>query len=180
MAIKNKHIYWSTEDEFREYYDAGELGLIRGIKTFDENKGYKISTYLYTCIVNEIHKKMYLNNLPKRKNPYGKTVSLNKVVDENEESNELMDFIPDPNANVEQETETKIINEHLMIAINNIRDLKDKKILKMYYGFDGYREHTLQEIADIYKCSKEAVNRRKLRAQNKVKKYMWRRWRYFK
>ena len=35
LAIKNLHIYWKTEDEFREYDDAGVDGIIKGIRTYE-------------------------------------------------------------------------------------------------------------------------------------------------
>ena len=39
-----------------DYASIGALGLIKGVATFDESKGYCRSTYLIKCIRNEIYR----------------------------------------------------------------------------------------------------------------------------
>ncbi len=170
MAIKQKHLYWNTDDEFQQYYDAGEEGLIKGIKTYDSTKGYKISTYLYTCICNEIHKYIQINNLPKRKNRFGKDISLNKlVVNENESLSELIDFIPS-DVNIEEEIEKKIRHENLLKYVNNLKNERDKEVIKHFYGLEGRKSKSTREIARDWGVSQNAINSRRIRALNTLKK----------
>ena len=70
LALKNKHIYWKTNDEFQDYIDSGYDGLIKGIRTFDEAKGIKESSYVYICIETEIKRRLYLNQMIKGKLKY--------------------------------------------------------------------------------------------------------------
>lgn len=39
---------------YDDYYDLGIIGLVKGAKSFDSNKGFKASSYLTKCITNEI------------------------------------------------------------------------------------------------------------------------------
>ena len=65
-AIKDLKCYWRTEDEFQDLYDAGMIGLIKGAKEYKKELS-STSTYLYTCIKNEICKSIYLSEMQKRK-----------------------------------------------------------------------------------------------------------------
>ena len=177
MAIKQKHLYLSTDDEWQKYYDAGEIGLIKGIRSFDETKGYKISTYLFTCISREILRVIQLDNLPKRKNPYGKDISLNQIVDDDStEPTELMDFIPSE-VDIEKEVEEKIKYEHLYTALEHLRNQKCKEIIIMYYGLYGNKERTLEEIGNKLGISKQRVANLKDKGINKIKIFIKKNWR---
>ena len=171
MAIKRMHLFYDTEDEFQEYYDAGVDGLLNGIRTYDETKGFKISTYLYTCIYNGIARRVYLNTMPKRKNKYGRDLSLNKLVDTaDDESNEFGDFIPDPNVNIEKEIDDEIEKERLILAVNQLKNEKDKLVIKMYYGLDGYEEFgTYEKVGRQLGITREAVRQKLVRALKNLK-----------
>lgn len=176
MAIKQKHLYWTTDDEWQKYYDAGEIGLIKGIRSFDETKGYKISTYLFTCISREILRVIQLDNLPKRKNPYGKDISLNQIVDDDStESSELIDFIPS-DIDIEKEVEEKIKYEHLYTALEHLKNQKCKEIIIMYYGLYGNKEHTLEEIGNKLGISKRRVSSLKDKGIKKIKIFIRKKW----
>lgn len=176
MAIKQKHLYWTTDDEWQKYYDAGEIGLIKGIRSFDETKGYKISTYLFTCISREILRVIQLDNLPKRKNPYGKDISLNQIVDDDStESSELIDFIPS-DIDIEKEVEEKIKYEHLYTALEHLKNQKCKEIIIMYYGLYGNKEHTLEEIGNKLGISKRRVASLKDKGIKKIKIFIRKKW----
>ncbi len=171
MAMKRKHLFYETEDEFQEYYDAGLDGLLRGIRTFDENKGYKISTYLYKCILNELSHKLTIKNMKKRKNEYGRDISLNRLVDFNDdESGEFGDFIPDPNVDIEKELEDNLEKERLIYSVNKLQNEKDKLVIKMYYGIDGYEERkSYERVAEELGVSRECINQRLHRALKRLK-----------
>ena len=52
-VIKDINCQYRSQDEWQEYFDAGEIGLVIAINTFDINRGDK-STYFYTCIKHNI------------------------------------------------------------------------------------------------------------------------------
>lgn len=111
--------------------------------------------------------------MPKRFNPNGTDISLNYIVNEDyENKTEYGDFIADPNVNIEKEIEKKLEIEKLINAINNLKNEKDKISIKMYYGIEGFREHTLEEVANKLGVTKEMIRVRVSRARKKLKEYL--------
>lgn len=172
LMIKELHCRWTTDDQYQKYYDFGLEGLIKGAKSYDESKG-KPSTYLCTCIKNNITRCFYLDNLPKRKNLAGTDISLNYAMysDNLYDYTELGELIPDPKVNIEEEIEKKIQIETIIAAINSLDNERDKLVIKMYYGLDGYKEaNSCDEIAKEFGVSRNMINTRLHRAINKLKK----------
>lgn len=66
-----------------EVIGEGFLGLYKGCATFDENKGYNLSTYLSVCIYNQM--KMFFRKL--KKEP--EYISLESAFAEDDEGNTL-------------------------------------------------------------------------------------------
>lgn len=172
LMIKKLNCKWETDDEYQNYYDYGLEGLIRGAKTYDESKG-KVSTYLCACIKNSIQRAFYLNKTPKRYNPAGPDLSLNYEVYEGNNLNdysEYGDFIPDPNVNIEGEVERIHQKEIILNAVNNLKIEKDKLVVKMYYGLDGYEEcKSYEKIAEKLGVSRNAIFSRMQRAKKELK-----------
>lgn len=59
-------------DELEEYIQVGSIGMIKGINSFQDEKG-KLSSYLSTCIRNELFRHI---RYKKREKRYAKTVPL--------------------------------------------------------------------------------------------------------
>ena len=172
-CIKDMHLHWQTEDEFQAYYDAGIDGLVKGTKQYDESKNVKLSTFLYSCIKNEIMHLLTIKNYKKRKNEFGSDISLNLIVNEDSNSKtEFVDFIPDLNTNVELEIENKLEFERLLNAVNNLKNEKDKLVVKMRYGLDGYEPRTYESIGKSLNVTKEMIRVRLKRAKNNLKQYL--------
>lgn len=154
LVIKNLHLHYKTEDELQEYYDAGLEGLIIGAKKYDETKGMP-STYLYTCISNEIKKFITFKNTDKRKINYELNLSLNDVIYISSTGTNfyLEDVIPDLNVNLEKIVERNIEIENLLYLIKNKLSEKEQKVLNMYYGLNGYDEYTQKQIAIVFNTS---------------------------
>lgn len=169
-VIKDMHCYWKTEDEFQSLYDAGLEGLIRGAKVYDPATS-KPGTYLYTCIKNMIVREIQTSEYDCRKINKQTMVSLNKEVNgENDTTYE--DFIEDPNINIEEEIEKKLEIERLLYAVNSLENKKDKLAIKMYYGLDGYKPMTMQEVSEKMNVSRNMINIRLKRCLPKLKKYL--------
>ena len=52
VKIASKYHYAGTEMD--DLIQTGAVGLMKGVDTFDPDKGYKLSTYVSRCIANEI------------------------------------------------------------------------------------------------------------------------------
>ncbi len=172
-CIKDMHLYWQTEDEFQAYYDAGLDGLMKGARQYDRSKDIKPSSFLYPCIKNEIMHLLTVKNLKKRKNEFGSDISLNLIVNEDSNSKtEFADFIPDLNTNIELEIENKLEFERLLNAVNNLKNEKDKLVVKMYYGLDDYEPRTYESIGKSLNVTREMIRIRLKRATKNLKQYL--------
>lgn len=139
-------------DKEEEYYDVGLVGLAKGIKTFDESKGFQKSTYYVKCIKNEICKELYLERLKKREGRKYE-ISLNEYVDKETQEDELIDFIADENQNTEKDALLNIQKEDLKYCIELFLTKKQKKIINEYY----FQELSIDEIAEENHISKQMV-----------------------
>lgn len=160
LAIKKKHVYYKTEDEFQEYIDAGTDGLIKGIRTFDETKNVKESTYVYKCIETEIKKRIYIKTLKKNNE---KVISLNTLLENSGNYEELIDFIPS-DINIEKEIEDKLVGERLVEIIDTLPIEKDIEVIKYFYGLDKHKQMNCSQIARLWGVNKNAIITRKNRA----------------
>jgi RNA polymerase sporulation-specific sigma factor len=46
--------YENTGEDMEDLISIGTIGLIKGIKTFDNEKGVKLATYVARCVENEV------------------------------------------------------------------------------------------------------------------------------
>lgn len=81
----------------------------------------------------------------------------------------LMDILED---NVEVEPDSELMDQSLKDEINHIlKSLtkREAKILNMYYGLNGYKSHTLEEIGMDFKLTRERIRQIKERVLNKLR-----------
>lgn len=144
-----------------------QIGLIKGANSFEPEKGYKPATYLSTCIRNEILLYIRKQNTTKRK---GHTISLNKIIEEDENKNELESIISGSN-NIED----YIDDEYKKYLYNKtqkiMKCLKDReiKVLNYYFGINGYEKLKQVEISEKLKISQTVVSRIIRSSINKIK-----------
>ena len=82
----------------------GTIGLIKGINTFNTDKGVRLATYAARCIENEIL--MHLRSIKK----LGAEVYLNEPIGKDKDDNEiaLIDILENDEKNIEDEIDLKI------------------------------------------------------------------------
>lgn len=137
-----------------EYYDVGLIGLVKGVKSYDNSKGYAISTYLVKCITTEVL--AYQRKTTTKKRGGGiKDISIYTPI--NDEENELLDVIPS-NENIE---ENIIKKEQLEMIYKEIFKLKerDRLIICSSYGVLGYEKLTQKEVSETTGVSQPQVSR---------------------
>lgn len=166
-CIKKMNLKSLSNDEYQNFYDDGLIGLINGIKTYNQDKS-QLSTYLYTCIKNNICRGMYLATMDKRKSNYN-TFSLDKTFNDTTEDTYL-DILADEKVNIEEEVSKKIEIQRLLKCLEKLKR-RDREWLKLYFGIDC-KEHTCNEIALINKCSSSLVSRIILIALKRLNKLM--------
>lgn len=139
-----------------EYFDICMVGLINGARHYDENKGYKPSSFLTKCIALELSK--YLKKQSRLKNGGGvKDISLYTPIGDGKTGIYLLDTIPS-NENIE---EKMLRAEKLELMYKELSKLKerDKFIICSRYELLGYEKLSQMEIAKKLKISQAQVSR---------------------
>ena len=160
------HIVKKYEDKTTNSDDLisiGTIGLIKGIDSYNKNKGVKLTTYAAKCIENEIL--MYFRSNKKNNN----VISLNDIIAKTIDGNEisLIEMIETDDEDIGEKLELKDNIENLKkyLKVLNKRELK---IIKMRYGLIGEEEKTQKEIADTMNISRSYVSRIEKRALIKI------------
>lgn len=156
--------YQSGEDEIEDYISIGSIGLIKAIKTFDDNKG-KLVTYACRCIENELL--MYLRG----KKKFSKEVSLFEPIGQDKEGNEihLMDVIEQYQPDIVDGMVLADNIKRLMVLMEENLTKREQEIIVMRYGLGGRKELTQSEIGEFLGISRSYVSRIEKRALEKLR-----------
>lgn len=149
-----KKRFKKTSCDQKELVSLGLLGLIKSIDTFDISRNIAFSTYAVRCIDNEIL--MYL----KKNNKYQTEESFDKKLGSRFDKNGLQveEVLSDRNSDIVADYEDR---ETYRIVRQMVEDLPDreKKIIKLFFGFIDDRIYTQQEIAALLGISQSCVSR---------------------
>ena len=155
--------YDSNKEDTDDLISIGTMGLIKGIDSFSNSKGTKITTYCARCIENEIL--MYFRS----NNKNLKNVSLNESVGFDKDGNEItiLDILKAPKPDYVDEINKK---DNIKLLKNYIEVLNDreKEIIIMRYGLNNTEEQTQKKIAKELKISRSYVSRIEKRALTKI------------
>lgn len=141
-----------------ELYDAGAIGLIKGINSYDADLS-KPTTYLYRCIANEIMMTFRKKQLD--------TVSLYTEIDENLT---LEDYLPS-DYDLEHEVEKQMAINSIYENLNFLTEM-EKDILMSYFGVFGKEKMSQKFLSEKYNTSQANISRIKDRVIKKLRKMM--------
>lgn len=146
--------YYSRTNDTDDLISIGTIGLIKGIDSFDAEKGTKLATYASRCIENEIL--MYFRA---QKKSAGE-VHLGDAIEMDKDGNPLtiQDVISDER-DMELDLETKIRWEKVRKIIENMDNDRDKEIIILRYGLDNKKPLTQREVAQRLHISRSYVSR---------------------
>lgn len=143
----------------------GTIGLMKAVNSFNLDKNIKLATYASRCIENEIL--MFL-----RKNNKIKTeVSIDEPINTDSEGNDLSlaDILGTDNDSIFKHIEESDNKKVLEVAIRKLND-REKTIMQLRYGFNGYDELTQKEVADKLGISQSYISRIEKKVINNLKK----------
>ena len=157
--------YDVSSDESDDLISIGTIGLIKGIDSFSNKHGVKLTTYCARCIENEIL--MYFRS----NNKNLKNVSLNEKAGFDKDGNEItiLDILKAPSPDFVDEINKKN-NIELLKGYLNILTVREKEIIVRRYGLDNNDEETQKQIAKSLKISRSYVSRIEKRALTKILK----------
>ena len=141
----------------------GTIGLIKGIDSYNKNKGVKLTTYAAKCAENEIL--MYFRSNKK----YNNTVSLNDIIAHDKDGSDitLIDVLEENSPTIDNTIQYKDNIQNLSKYINVLND-RELLIIKMRYGLFNEEEKTQKEIAKQLHISRSYVSRIEKRALIKM------------
>lgn len=155
----------TTGINIEDLISIGTIGLIKAVNTFRCDKNIKLATYASRCIENEIL--MHIRKTSSQKNE----ISIDEPLNVDWDGNELLlsDILgsdgDEVGRGVEQEDERFQLNGF-------VRGLpaREKQIMEMRFGMNGYREYTQKEVADALGISQSYISRLEKRIIVKLKK----------
>lgn len=159
--------YDGTGEESDDLISIGTIGLIKGINTYNVDKGTRLATYAARCIENEIL--MYLRSLKKSRGE----VSMYDPIGTDKEGNtiNLIDVLgTEPDAisdQVESEFEQKVVLDKLKCLSR-----RERMVIQLRFGLMNGPKKTQREIAKLLGISRSYVSRIEKKAVQKLTEEM--------
>ena len=155
----------NTGVDLEDLISIGTIGLMKAINTFNTDKNIKLATYASRCIENEIL--MYL----RRSNKIKGEVSIDEPLNQDRDGNELLlsDILGTDEDIIYKNLEDEVDYKLLKIAISKLTD-KEKYIMNLRFGMEGYEEKTQKEVADMLGISQSYISRLEKKIMLKMRK----------
>lgn len=155
----------TANTNIEDLISIGTIGLIKAVNTFCPDRNIKLATYASRCIENEIL--MFLRKSSSQRHE----ISIDEPLNVDWDGNELLlsDVLgsdgDEIGRGVEQEDEKQLLNSFV-----NGLPMREKQIMEMRFGMNGYDEYTQKEVADTLGISQSYISRLEKRIINKLKK----------
>ncbi len=158
--------YSNTKIDQDDLISIGTIGLIKGINSFNVDKGSKLSTYVSRCIDNEIL--MYLRSTKK----LNAEVYLNEPIGKDKDDNvvTLQEVLENNERNIEEEVDLKMKIKKLYNKMKEVLKDRERTIIELRFGLDGHKPKTQHEIAKMMGISRSYVSRIETKAIEKLGK----------
>jgi len=155
--------YDNNKEDVDDLISIGTIGLIKGIDTFSNKNGTRLTTYAARCVENEIL--MYYR--ANKKNT--KNISINESIGFDKDGNEIsfLDVLktpePDYISDIDLQDNIKLLYNYI-----DILSKREKEIIIKRYGLYNQKEQTQKEIAKEFNISRSYVSRIEKRALTKI------------
>ena len=155
----------NTGVNLEELISIGTIGLIKAIGTYRRDKNIKLATYASRCIENEIL--MHIRKISGQK----AEVSLDEPINMDYDGNELL--LSDILGTDEDIVSSALENDvDICLLRQALRELpqREREIMLMRYGLEGYQELTQKEVAHKMGISQSYISRLEKRIMQRLKK----------
>lgn len=156
--------YSNTNIDQDDLLSIGTIGLIKGVNSFNLEKGSKLSTYVSRCIDNEVL--MYLRSTKK----LNAEVYLNEPIGKDKDDNviTLEEVLENEDKNIEDIIDTKMRIKKMYNKIKEVLKDREKTIIELRFGLSGEKPKTQKEIAKKLGISRSYVSRIETKALEKL------------
>ena len=157
--------YYAVDSDQEDLISIGTIGLIKGITTFDPDKGARLATYAARCVENEIL--MHFRSMRKS----AQDVSLSDLIETGNDGAalSLMDVVAEDCDLLEQ-----VSNRETVLALRRAVDQclteQERQVIVLRYGLSGAVPQRHREVAKRIGISRSYVSRIEKRALEKLKK----------
>lgn len=155
--------YHAAGEEPDDLISIGTVGLIKGIDSFDPDKGVRLATYCARCIENEVL--MHLRNRKKS----SREVSLYDPIGVDREGNEisLLDVLGTDTDVVPDTVEMTLVMQWVQDFVQSLTS-KERMVIDLRFGLNGHPRMTQRDIAARLGISRSYVSRIEKRAVKKI------------
>lgn len=159
-----KKYYAQTADQ-EDLISIGTIGLIKGITTFDSDKGARLATYAARCVENEI----LMHFRAQRKSSHD--VSLSDYIETGSDGTalSLMDVVGE-----DEDLSEQISNQEQLQQVRKLVDRclteQERQVICLRYGLLDNKPQRQREVAKIVGISRSYVSRIEKRALEKLRK----------
>ena len=95
-------------------------------------------------------------------------IRLDAPIGDSEDSQLVERFITEEAAEPELEVENRLLSESVSEALQTL-DARDARVLRLYFGLEGDREHTLEEIGNLLGVTRERIRQLRDRALRRLR-----------
>ena len=155
----------NTGVNLEDLISIGTIGLIKAVGTYRRDKNIKLATYASRCIENEIL--MHIRKISGQK----AEVSLDEPINMDYDGNELLlsDILGTDEDVVSSALEDDVDLCLLRQALHELPQ-REREIVLMRYGLEGYKELTQKEVALKMGISQSYISRLEKRIMQRLKK----------
>ena len=155
----------NTGVNLEDLISIGTIGLIKAIGTYRRDKNIKLATYASRCIENEIL--MHIRKVSCQK----AEVSLDEPINMDYDGNELLlsDILGTDEDMILRPMEDDVDIQLLRQALRELPD-REREIVQMRFGLDGYKELTQKEVAQKMGISQSYISRLEKRIMERLRK----------
>ena len=156
--------YYTPSGDQEDLISIGTIGLIKGISSFNADKGARLATYAARCIENEIL--MYFRSQKKLQSE----VSLSDSIEGDQDGNalQLMDVVGVDDTMLE-DLHDRDSALRLRRLIGTCLTPRESEIIRLRYGLGGTVPLTQREVARSFGISRSYVSRIEKRALEKLR-----------
>lgn len=147
--------YSTSGQDNEDLISIGTIGLIKGISSFNAEKGAKLATYAARCIENEILMSM------RSSKKFQNEVSINDKIGMDSDGNEitLIDILEDTGPDVSEKVSVKIETAEMYKKMKENLTKREAEIIALRFGLGGCEEQTQHQIAKKFGISRSYVSR---------------------
>jgi RNA polymerase sporulation-specific sigma factor len=159
--------YYSNFCEQDDLISIGTVGLIKGIASYDPDKGVRLATYASRCVENEIL--MYFRSQKKTNGD----ISLSEAIDEDGEGKlSILDVLGEDEEDLLDRISLRESCRKLRRCMEAVLTEREKTILILRYGLDRHKVCTQWELAELLGISRSYVSRLEKKALAKLRRAM--------